>query len=122
MSYGEGTILKRSEPKGDKFDRLTVVGVSPIKSTGLGEWAGSGPGDCIIVNPTDEFGAPQNLPIAIANTEYDIEFEPEEAPTHIVAEPKVTAQRLLTPEESFRRDAKRKSTPSIRKRTPITHE
>lgn len=119
MSYIEGTILKRDEPKGDKFDRLQVVGQSPIRNTQLGEWAGTG-GDCIIVNPIDEFGSPENLPVTIAQSEYHIESEPADAPTHVVREAgPAKAVRQLTPEESIRMQSKAKSQPATRKRTPI---
>lgn len=107
MSYPTDTILTRREPKGDKFDKLKVVGPSPIKSTAAGEW-GSG-GDAIVVHPigdAEDFGPPENLPIRAANEFYEVEYEPDPAPTHLESQPPPRVARQLSPEEQFRAEAR----------------
>lgn len=121
MSYPTGTILARDTPKDNKYDRVSVVGPSPISHASAGEWAGHG-GDAIIVQPVGEFGPPEIMPIRAAAEEYSIEFEPDPAPTHIESAQGGRATRQLAPEEQFRAAAKRGGdSPSEREKTPIKH-
>lgn len=127
MSYPNGTILVRDEMKGDKFDRLSVVGPSPIKTASIGEWGGAA-GDSVIVNPIGEvdgqvaFSSPEILPIRAAGELYSIEWEPDPAPTHIESQPPPRAVRQLTAEEQFRNEARGRGVQGTnRERTPIKH-
>lgn len=94
----------RKVPKDDKLDRLEVVGPSPITTSAVGEWAGS-QSDAMIVNPAGEFGAPEILPMEAAVTFYNVEFEPDPAPTHIETARAPRAVRQLSAEEQFRAQA-----------------
>jgi hypothetical protein len=109
MSYPQGTILARTATRGDKFDRLEVVGPSPIrKSTVAEEWTGSGGGDQIIVRPigNDDMNATEIVPSGALFEHYGVEYEPDPEFTHVESARPGRPVRQLTPEEQFRATAR----------------
>jgi hypothetical protein len=104
MPFPTDTILMRREPKDDPFDRLKVVGVSPIRTARAGEWAGE-TGNDVIVEALTEFASPGTFPDSVLEREYDVESMPELVTTQVIdprSRPRVSQ---LTPEESLRRQA-----------------
>lgn len=131
MSYETDTILTRDKPtkEGDgvRFNRLRVVGPSPIRQTSLSEeWSGSGQGDLYIVEPQgytlkdedgkDVIGADGKPVPALASNEivpenwlnanFSVKYAPEPAPTHVETHQQRRLERKVKPEEQFRQDAR----------------
>lgn len=118
MSYPNGTILTRRTTKDNKFDRIRIIGPSPIRTASLAEWGGAVNGDLLLVEPLgqerdpesgelrDVFSATEMVPLERIYSDYDVEFEPDLDPTHVEAVTKTRAVRQLTPEEQFRIDAR----------------
>lgn len=114
MSYPNGTILTRTDQKGTRFDRIRVIGPSPIRTAQLADWGGAVNGDLILAEPLgkerDEetgelkevFSATEMIPLERLYSDYDVEFEPELEPTHVEAVTRSRTVRQLTPEEQFR--------------------
>jgi hypothetical protein len=110
MSYAKGTMLRRDEPKGDKFDLVRVVGQSPISSSAAASaWGGNARGDLLIVEPVGlpaEFYANELITVDALNAQFTVEWEPDPEPTHVESNQRRTAVRQLSPEEQFRIAAK----------------
>lgn len=116
MSYPNGTILTRDTEKGNKFDRIRIIGPSPIRTASLAEWGGAVNGDLLLVEPLGKedgkevFSATEMVPLERIYSDYRVEYEPDLDPTHIEAVTKTRAVRQLTPEEQFRVAAKEAET------------
>lgn len=105
MSFAPGTILAKKVTADNAYDRLRVVGPSPIRTaTATGEWTGSGGGDLYICEPIGdgEFHATEIVPSGALYGQYRIESEPPLQPTHIESARPGVPVRQLSPEEQFR--------------------
>lgn len=102
MSYLPDTVLTRNKAKGNELDVVKVVGVSPIKEASLAEWEGS-TGEHLIVQPHEEFGASQIVPLTVLQSEYKITEVPEqgEVPTNALGTGPSQVDQRLTPEQQF---------------------
>lgn len=104
MPFPTDTILTRKKPKKNAYDRIKIVGASPIRTARAGEWAGE-TGDDIIVEPLTEFAPPTTFPETVLEREYDVESMPDEFDQ--VIDPRSRPRvRQLSPEESLRRQAR----------------
>jgi hypothetical protein len=148
MSYEPNTLLVRDEPKGDRFDKIRVIGQSPVTSgAAVAEWGGNAQSNVLIVQPlgeetetvtyADEDGNPETreqpvtffateiIPDEALNRHFSVEYEPDPAPTHVETEQRRRHVRLVAPEEQFRiahkNDYDREKTEKAieRQRTPI---
>lgn len=124
MPFPTDTILVRKRAKKDHpFNRIKVVGVSPIRGArATGEWVGES-GDDIIVEGLSAFAAPTTFPSTVLERDYDVESMPEvfEQVIDPRRRPRVSQ---LSPEESLRRQAAEieagKAEESTREKTAIT--
>ncbi len=109
--YAAGTILKLKEqrPKdketGEPFayNKVRVVGASPVSHTGISEWSGVS-ANGVILEPIANFGGVIDEPLGKIQALYDIESEPV---VEVDVAPKVriidssSAAAGPTPEEVF---------------------
>lgn len=122
--YEPGTILTLKEPKSTEdepfaYDRIRVVGQSPINHADISsEWS-SGNGQGVIIEPAGgHFGATLDEPEGRLQALYDVESIPE--PVIIQPSVKVITPALAgaTPEEAFAKAAKEAPEPEQPKRRP----
>lgn len=113
MSYKPDTILTLKEPRSTPekpfaYDRVRVVGISPMNhGVRSGEWGNDG-GEGIIIQPVGEhFGANLDEPFGKLQHLYDVEFIPE--PAKIMrGVPIETYEPGPSPEQVFAEEASKK--------------
>ena len=106
MAYLPNTVLTRRKKKGDPLDVVKVVGLSPIKQASLGDWQGAN-GDHIIVQPAEDFGSNEIMPMEIAQSEYEIsEYPEEEEYVDTSGRGRQSLAHSLTPEQTFAQEAR----------------
>lgn len=127
--YQPETILSLKEPRSTEdqpfaYDRVRVVGVSPINHSGAtAEWTG-GDGQGVIIQPLTDFGSTLDEPFGKLQLLYEVESVPEleiprAAPIKVINS--ATASAGPTPEEVFKKEAPGvKSEDGKRGRTPLS--
>ena len=105
--YEPETILARTEPKDNPYDRVRVVGISPIQHShneARGDWVG-GQSQSILIEPLADFGATLDVPLGQLQELYDVESVPEhEIP--VVPTVRVVHQGDPSPEDVFKAESK----------------
>jgi hypothetical protein len=101
MPFPAETILVRRTPKDNPFDRLKVIGVSPIRTARAGEWTGE-TGDDVIVEALADFASPGTFPDSVLEREFDVEFMPDVITTQVIDPRSRPRVNQLTPEQQFR--------------------
>jgi hypothetical protein len=125
--YEPGTILALKEPKSTEelnfpYDKVTVVGQSPIDHGGAvgGNWTGPD-GQGVIIQPITSFGSTLDEPFGKLRSIYDVESIPEQ----IIEAPQVRVVNSTsgsagpTPEEVFAEASAGQPKSPTRVRTPI---
>lgn len=103
--YEAGTILALKEPRGTDetpfpYDRVEVIGQSPISHAATSEWSGAA-AQGVIIKPCDEFGSTLDEPEGKLKSIYKVESTPDR---EVTAEPiRVVRPETAgpTPEEQF---------------------
>lgn len=120
--YKPGTVLTLREPQSTKdqpfpYDRVRVIGPSPVAHAAAGSWDGVG-AQGVVIAPVDEFAANIDEPYGKLQELYNVESEPEQAP--IIQGRVIEVQDGPSPEEQFAAAAKAK--PKARAAAKATNE
>jgi hypothetical protein len=102
--YTPDTILERKEPKENAYDKVRVVGPSPISfSATRGEWGGRGAQDGVIIEPVEEHDSTIDVPLGQLQELYSVVSEGEPLGIQPTFEPpkRVDTRMLKSPEDVF---------------------
>lgn len=125
--YAKDTILVLKEQKGADtetgeefpYNRVEVVGVSPVSHSHRGEWEG-GSAEGVLLRPLTNFGATLDEPFGKLQTLYDVESIPDPNEVEVAQKIKIidgtSAQAGPTPEEVFAEEAPGKAPEQGQKR------
>lgn len=109
MIFPTDTILERKRPLGKNhnlypFNKVRVVGRSPIKAPSFSEWEGAD-GETLLVEPLTAFATHQSMPVSIADRDYTVTYDPPAPEGALGINSPDAGPRLLTAEEQFAREA-----------------
>lgn len=78
IAYATDTILKLREPDEDNpYNRVRVIGPSPVTHASTGEWGGQGNSQGVVLEPLTGFDTNADLPEGRVALLYEVEQEPE---------------------------------------------